>query len=235
MKDTVSVFDAVLILGDGRVINASLLGKAFVHPENALFENTGYIREQLESAADANNKGLANWFLVYHSGRSPKEILNKRFENLEFGFGEKNRFDKNHWFSHSNESFWIEKHEKSGYYLLNFIGEENEFRELRFESITFSEQEKRIKLLLGKERAPLNIVMEAVFAIYDTYDILSLKHWHHLSSTRSNDGSLIYIGGTCSQASGEKMMNIFMFPKEQENDAKNYYGFGTVLLMKKFE
>ncbi|TSC52450.1 MAG: hypothetical protein LiPW41_220 [Parcubacteria group bacterium LiPW_41] len=234
MKDTIAVSDAALILGSERVINASLIGKAFVHSENALYEKTGYTREQLESAADSNNKGLANWFLVYHSGKSPKEILNERFENLEFGFGETDRFYKNHWFSYSNESFWTEKKEKAGYYLLNFGGEEDESRELRFESMTFSEQEEKIRFLFEKRRAPFNIVMEAVFSIYDSFGILLLKQWKHLSDTRIHDGRLLYLGGTASK-SNKKMMNVFGFPKEQESDPKYYYGFGMVLLMRKWE
>lgn len=229
-----TILDAEVILGRSNVVRASDVlpfSEVCKKTELTLFGNSGYSHEQLASAADANNKGLANWFLVYHRGKSPQEILDERFE-LEFGFGEVDRNQKHHWFSHSNEGFWVDKKEESGYYLLNFIGEGNEFRETRFESLTFAQQEEKIKLLSTKMRAPLNIVMEAVFSIYDVHNILLLRNWNHLSSTRDYDGALIYAGSTGSKT-GERMMNIFHFPKEQENDPRYYYGFGAVLMMKK--
>lgn len=222
-----------LIVSGEKIIDTSLAKIICPHSENTLYDEIGYTQEQLKSAADANNKGLSNWFLVYHSGRSLKEIFNKRFENLEFGFGENNRFNKNYWFQCFNERFWTEKKEKAGFYLLNFVGEEDEYRELRFESITFSHQEHAIGLLFGKKRAPFSVVMEAVFSIYDVSGILLLRHWNHLSDTRINDGRLLYLGGTASQANGEKIMNVFGFPIEQESNPKHYYGFGAVLMMKK--
>jgi len=235
MKDGVSVLTAISILGEKKVVRASSLLPAhevYKHTEKTIFADTGYTQEELESAADANRKGLANWYLIYYRGKSPKQILDERFES-KFGFGEVERFDKNHWFSHSNESYWTEKAEEPGYYLLNFVGEEDEYRELRFENLTFSEQEKRIALLSGKERAPFHIVLDAVFSIFDVHRTLVLKHWNHLTNTRINDGSLLYLGATNSKASGEIMMNVFKFPQEQENDPKYYYGFGAVLLHKK--
>ncbi|RJQ28743.1 hypothetical protein C4565_03225 [Candidatus Parcubacteria bacterium] len=229
-KKVANIFEARYILGNRNVVIKDNLIGAW----NRGFDNkdVGYTLEQLESAADANKKGLANWFLVYHMGKSPRQILEERFENLDFGFGETDRFQKNHWFSHANEGFWVDKKEESGYYLLNFIGERDELREMRLESLSFTEQEEKIKLLPSKMRAPLNVVMEAVFSIYDTHNILLLKDWYHLSDARNHDGALIYVGSTGSKVN-EKMMNIFKFPKEQEGDGKYFYGFGAVLILKK--
>lgn len=197
------------------------------------YEKTGYTLKQLTYCIDENRRLLANWYLVYHSGRSFKKIFSDRFEH-SFGFGKSERFMKKEWLSHSDESFWVDKEEKPGYYLLNFgrEREEDECRKLRFESITFSQQESVISSL-KKRRAPLNVVTEAVFSIYDMTGVLLLKGWNHLSDTRTYDGRLLYIGNTASKASGEKIMNIFGFPKKQESDPKHYFGFGAVLMMEK--
>ncbi|MFA5870876.1 MAG: hypothetical protein WC842_03250 [Candidatus Paceibacterota bacterium] len=232
-KRDASLLEASIILGPERIVNIlDVTGKW--NRQLKLDTELGYTIEQIESCAEANKNGLANWFLVYHQGKSPKEILAERFKS-EFGFGAKNRFEKNLWFSHSNESFWVNKKEDAGYYLINFIGEKEEYRELRFESTIFAMQEKIIEKLPQKCRAPLGIVLEAVFSIYDSLGILLLEKWSHLSSTRSYDGSLIYLGATWSSENGEKMMNIFKFPKNHEDsvDDFHYYGIGTVLMMKK--
>ena len=226
-----SIHDAAVNLGRERVVT-SLDVTRFKESAKDIFD-TGYTLEQLQSCANANEKGLANWFLAYHQGKSPKEILKERFENLEFGFGENDRFMKSQWFSHSEESFWVEGKEEPGYYLLNFAGEEDEYRETRFENITFSEQEKRIAMLSGKVRAPFSLVLESVFSIFDTRGTLLLKKWNHLSDTRTNNGSLLYLGSTDCAVSGKKMVNIFEFPKKHEKEEEYFFGTGAVLMLKK--
>lgn len=231
----IKIVDAISILGRNNVVTvANVLCQAEIarHENKDALISVGYERAELESAADANRKGLANWFLVYCSGKSPRWILEKRFDSL-FGFGESERFDKNQWFFRNGESFWAGKEYPAGYYLLNFGGETENDREIRFEGMTFLNQEEAIKKLSNKERAPFGIVLEAVFSVYDAHKILLLEHWNHLSGQRDQSGSLLYLGGTGSKASGEKMINVFEFPKGHETNPKNYYGFGAVLLSRR--
>lgn len=231
-KRDVSLLEASIILGPKRVVNIlDVTGKW--NRQLKLDITIGYTIEQLESCAEANKNGLANWFMIYHSGKSPKEILKERLENLEFGFGENDRFMKSQWFSHSGENYWVEGKEEPGYYLLNFAGEEDEYRELRFENITFSEQEKRIAMLFGKVRAPFSLVLESVFSIFDATETLLLKKWNHLSNTRTSNGSLLYLGSTDCAVNGKKMVNIFEFPKKHEKEEEYFFGTGAVLMMKK--
>ena len=91
-----SIHDAAVNLGREKVVT-SLDVTRFKESTKDIFD-TGYTLEQLQSCANANEKGLANWFLAYHQGKSPKEILKERFENLEFGFGENDRFMKSQCF-----------------------------------------------------------------------------------------------------------------------------------------
>lgn|GEM_PF-1885979 len=226
-----SVHDVAVGLGREKVITSLDVTRFGKDPKDIF--DTGYTIQQLQLCMEANEKGLADWFMIYHQGKSPKEILKERFENLEFGFGENDRFMKSQWFSHSGENYWVEGKEEPGYYLLNFVGEEDEYRELRFENITFSEQEKRIAMLSGKVRAPFSLVLESVFSIFDTHETMLLKKWNHLSNTRTSNGSLLYLGSTDCAVNGKKMINIFEFPKKHEKEEEYFFGTGAVLMMKK--
>lgn len=223
MRNTATLSQAILLLGKEKVITKEIAEKNWDKKSESNDSDTRIIISFLESCAEANKLGLANWYLIYGLGLPLLEQLENRFEK-EFCFSEKHQ--RREIMLRGSEQIWSQKGYEPGYYLLNFgFGED---RAGRLEGLSLLEQDEVIKLRPSKARAPEQLVCEAIFDIYDQFNLAIMENWHHIGLMKMSGGLPIYVGHATRRFGG---VHLFGVPRGHEQCPA--YGFGVVLMMKK--
>jgi len=223
MKKTATLSEAVTLLGYERVITEKTARDLWGIGSDSDDQDTQILTSFFESCAEANKLGLANWYLVYGLGLSLFDQLDMRFEK-EFCFCDKHQ--RREVMLRGNEEGWSHKGYESGYYLLDFGY--NDDRAGRLEGLSLFEQEEVIKLRPSKMRAPEQLVCEAIFDLYDNFNLEVMENWNHIGQLKMSDGLSIYVGHATKRFSG---IHVFGMPRGHEQFPS--YGFGVVLAMKK--
>ena len=164
---------AIKILGKDKVVTFSEVCQAWGIGVSKI-PSISFPEEVLQQAAAENEAGEVDWRLVYVFGLSLRQQRDLRGT------------DTKDWWLGSDEDSWAAKGAVAGYYLLNF--------HVQFTGMTWRAQQDEISRLSDQERAPEQIVSEAMLSVFMTTGQRLLKVCFHWGPSLDSSGGRVVVG-----------------------------------------
>lgn len=178
---SVTIVRALNILGAGKVVTAEQSGKTWGYeaPANAPIR---YSEEVLRQCAQSNKEAGTDFRLVYLTGLSLRELLQK------IGTDKKSQPCVFHsdWWLRSEQDGWANEKPEAGYYLIDFNG--------RFAKTSWYNQEKEIAKFENYYRAHEAKVAEAIVMIFKVTGERPLEGWYHWGHSLTAEGYRVCVG-----------------------------------------